>query len=359
VAAAADGDTIEIRTGETFDGTLTWQNKFLTIRAAAGFKPLIRGNNALAIQGINGADGTGGLFQGLQFDTSAPLATCVSFSSTGNSFTTATFEGCRFLSDVSIGGTGNYQPTITFRDSIFESAFGISGTGQSFARVNLVRNRLNFGVRIGGTGSYRKAVVSESNYLGDGFFIFDISTATTQLLATNNLIVNTGLGASDIGIVDNSRPFGDGIRFVNTTVVNFPIGIYAQAAVPGTFENMLLRNGDDILEPTPADAIRNSLIADGTFAGVGGNFSGVPVFERNFSLRRGSPGIDAGNNAAPGLPLVDFAGNNRVTDGDSNGVARVDVGAFELVPEPSSVVLVLGCALLPVRRGLGRRVTAV
>ncbi len=43
-----------------------------------------------------------------------------------------------------------------------------------------------------------------------------------------------------------------------------------------------------------------------------------------------SPCVDTGNNSAPSLPATDLAGNPRVVDGDRNGTAVVDMGAFEL-----------------------------
>lgn len=50
----------------------------------------------------------------------------------------------------------------------------------------------------------------------------------------------------------------------------------------------------------------------------------------NFHLRPGSPGVDAG--APDGAPSVDFDGRTRPADGTGDGVAAVDLGAFEVVP---------------------------
>jgi parallel beta-helix repeat protein len=49
----------------------------------------------------------------------------------------------------------------------------------------------------------------------------------------------------------------------------------------------------------------------------------------DFRLRDTSPAIDSGSNQAPALPAEDLDGNPRVVDGDGDGLAVVDIGAFE------------------------------
>lgn len=53
----------------------------------------------------------------------------------------------------------------------------------------------------------------------------------------------------------------------------------------------------------------------------------------NLTLSFASPCIDAGNNAAvPAGVTTDLAGNQRIQDGNDNGTATVDMGAYESLP---------------------------
>ena len=50
-------------------------------------------------------------------------------------------------------------------------------------------------------------------------------------------------------------------------------------------------------------------------------------------LLPGSPAIDAGDPGIVDPPATDQRGSQRIVDGNYDGVARIDIGAFEYVPE--------------------------
>jgi hypothetical protein len=82
--------------------------------------------------------------------------------------------------------------------------------------------------------------------------------------------------------------------------------------------------------------------------GTSGNISTDSLFVNsalgNYRVRANSPVIDAGSNFALGppslLPTLDKDGNTRINDGDGNGGATIDMGAYEFTPISHPLTLV-------------------
>ncbi|MEN3315198.1 MAG: hypothetical protein V7605_1432 [Acidimicrobiaceae bacterium] len=101
------------------------------------------------------------------------------------------------------------------------------------------------------------------------------------------------------------------------------LGWYTTPAIP-QFSHNDVYNGD--AQPVAGCA---------TVVGTNANISSDPRFVEpspvapDYHLQPASPVIDAGNDTAPSLPPVDLDGRPRVVDGDGDGAATIDMGAFE------------------------------
>lgn len=142
---------------------------------------------------------------------------------------------------------------------------------------------------------------------------------------TNGTILNCTFYGNEIGLKPD---FTDGILYVtNTIVAAGETGRYGICAggdgsridisysdVYGHSMEDLCATGAPII-PGPGYISEGPLLAE-------------PATE-DFHLQPGSPCIDTGTNDAPGLPETDYDGNPRITDGDYDGAAVVDMGALE------------------------------
>jgi len=101
----------------------------------------------------------------------------------------------------------------------------------------------------------------------------------------------------------------------------------------GTFDYCSYRNnsGDIHFDSGGSFSATNSILSDPLFVSPVFPSSGnTPNTSGNYSLSTASPAIDSGNNAhLPGSIILDIALQPRLTDGDGNSIATVDMGAYE------------------------------
>jgi hypothetical protein len=155
---------------------------------------------------------------------------------------------------------------------------------------------------------------------GGGIFWRSTGAATQRRIVGNTVVGNQAPNGSAIAGESNGA----------TLVDNVVVGAGASSTVEclGTAIPLTTFDHDDVFGGTPLYAG----CADPT--GADGNTSADPKFVAgtgpapDYHLQPGSPSIDAGNSAAAAFD-ADIDGLPRITDGDGDGSAVVDMGAYE------------------------------
>ncbi len=187
----------------------------------------------------------------------------------------------------------NYTPALTIRDGSFLiNAVQITGTGP-------------YGVLISIFSPYRatKSVISNSLLVNDGGY------AGIIFHGSDLSIINSTIAGNDLRIIisasDNNQ--GAGVKISNSIIW-----------------------GNDTTDFWGPVTISHSIV-EGGYSGEG-NLDVDPLFtdaaNGDFSLSPGSPAIDAGLNDSV-FTSADAAYAYRIWDGDGDGYARVDLGAYE------------------------------
>jgi hypothetical protein len=196
VAAAANGDVIEIHSDQFFGGTLGWSNKYLTIRAGAGYSPSIGD-----IRSLRGTSQAGGEFRGLNitgtiFDVgSSNTTTKLDFYDNdiqgvidlngGGILTQAQFVGNTIHGGIDIGTTGDTSFITEFRQNRILGGTFLGGTGSQKIKSTFTQNDMQ-GVFLGGTGDLFVDARFEENHVHGNFFADNAGQARYHLTLRQN-----------------------------------------------------------------------------------------------------------------------------------------------------------------------------
>jgi len=168
---------------------------------------------------------------------------------------------------------------------------------------------------------------------GGGIFINgadEVDSSTTKILGCR-LYSNSGQGGifcnySNDVIITNCTLYGNGI-----------VGMQLNGECAYVTNTIIWNNTYDLYGTLSSSKITYCCIEDGNFDGINGNINDNPQFKSagtgDFRIKNDSPCIDAGNDGAPGLALLerDFQNQERIFEFDNSGTQSVDIGADEYV----------------------------
>jgi parallel beta-helix repeat protein/predicted outer membrane repeat protein len=395
VQAASEGDTILVKEG-LYRGRgnrgIQVNGKALTLRGEAGASgtiidcqsqdgafTLYDSQASLTLEDLtlcNGVRSQGGAV--CAYSGSLTVSRCIFYGNGATSMGGAlyvesearcTISGCTFLQNwtASSGGAvcGDYRTSLSIADCLFEANRSLSQGGALYC------------------GYYSTATLSGCSFVSNtargngGAVAMDEAQST---LVNCSLLANTS-GAQGGGIFSwwtypvlshctlsaNVAAEGDALYLYYGTQLQLTNCIvsghnhtaiydynWSSSGKPASFQGCLFYNNKAGIYRYERDqATYSSAAAVNQIQGNSGNVEGDPgyAFAMDPLLTSASKAIDKGTQTGAQMPSTDAAGSPRVIDGDRNGKAAPDAGAYEY--DPDRVLLAASTPVVHLVRELG------
>ena len=388
INAANNGDTVLVAPG-TYVENINFSGKAITVTSSNGpVATIIDGNHNGTVVTFNHSETAAAVLSGFTIRNgfqSGGFGGGISISSASPTISSNTITGNHAASGLGIfvnGGSSLIQNnTVSNNDQTGAGSGGSGGGGilvfgSSSGTVQIIANTItNNSLQSGGQGGgisfagggalLQGNLISGNSVYNDGGGITAYNISAPLNIVENVIVGNTAVSGNGGGINLSLPSSSASVFVINNTIANNTgyantSGVYTTGfAQPATLANNIIVapagqnpatcNGTySTVSPAFShnDAYSIGSSSSGFFgfcvAGSSGNFSADPQFlgasNNDFHLSSASPAVDAGDNSASGLPAADFDRNPRIADGNGDGTAVIDLGAFEVTPTSAAAL---------------------
>ena len=228
------------------------------------------------------------------------------------------------------GAGGNYTGTCKIHDNVVVNQSGISigincGAAQGYGVTTNTFEVYNNLIIESGKGPIRNNGTLFEVAVAFGTGEWTRWGADYKIKFYNNTIYGWGAAGDEgdfpvIGAI-YINPYFNSIDIRNNIFVDTKDLAFFKGTPPTTHSNNLWYNGGDENPSTPPSWDINALTSSPLF---------TDSINGDFHLQSTSPAIDAGTSDVSTVVTHDFDGNQRPMDGDENGTAEYDIGAYEV-----------------------------
>jgi hypothetical protein len=251
------------------------------------------------------------------------------------------------------------SPGIIYKNTFID---GLTAVETNYYDVEVKQNTFN---SLGGIQASYNAVISE-NIFENGVGAISISSLTDECVIINNIINNESNGGISLNssnayvinnLILNCDEYGidttggnDALHIITNNIISgAEIGIDL-SSYSDIFNNVIYDIEDFSIYCTNQNVTINSgnncfsaplQTVNVTYNDLGGNIIDDPMFidipNGDYHLSGNSPCIDAGTeDTTPfNLPVFDLDFNERIWDGDNNGIPIIDIGCYEYGSQPA------------------------
>ena len=380
INAASNGDTVVVAPG-TYVENINFNGKAIILTSSNGAAAtIIDGNHNGTVVTFNHSETLSTVLSGFTIRNgfqNGGFGAGITITSASPTITSNVITGNHSAAAIGIYVNGGSplitDNTITKNDQTGAGDGGIGGGGIAVStgtpRIianTITNNSVGFGGDGGGIAVWSSSALVQANVIsgnsaynnGGGITVYGTGDHYTGAIVTDNLIVNNSSGSGGSGGGVYVSPVSANIYILNNTIANnnsaldrssglFTFG-FAQYAVVTNNAIVAAAGQTAVTCDTTYSSVSPSFSNNDVYSptGIGwtaacdhtsnpGNTSLNPLFIdplTNFRLQSTSPAVDAGSNSATSLPSTDFDGSPRIVDGNADGNAVVDMGAYELQP---------------------------